>query len=86
MKERIKQMPTQTKPERYTTRVIEDKVRAWVIDHKKQLARDLIKEKRLQEFKETKAKTMYNEMIALMENGYQEREAWELVQADYLTA
>ncbi len=77
-------MPTQTKPERYTIRVIEDKVRAWVIDYKKQLARDLIKEKRLQEFKETKAKAMYNEIVALMENGYHEREAWEMVQADYL--
>lgn len=77
-------MSTQIKPERYIIRVIEDKVRAWVINHKKRLARDLIKEKRLQEFKETKAKAMYNEMITLIENGYQEREAWDIVQADYL--
>ena len=76
---------TEDLPERYTKTVIENKVRQHLVEHRKELMNDLIKEKKVGKYKETKAEDMYNFMVILMnDEGYKENEAWEIVVDRYL--
>ncbi len=75
----------QVLPERYNTIVIESKVRQHLVDYRKELMRDLVKDKKVGEYKEAKAKDMYDLMVILMnDEGYKENEAWEIVVDRYL--
>ena len=75
----------QVLPERYNIIVIESKVRQHLVYHRKGLMHDLVKDKKVGDYKETKAKDMYNLMVILMNNEcYKENEAWEIVVDRYL--
>jgi 23S rRNA maturation mini-RNase III len=72
-------------PERYTKTVIENKVRQHLVEHKKELMNDLIKEKKVGVYKEAKAEEIHSLMVILMDDeGYKENEAWEIVVDRYL--
>ena len=72
-------------PERYNTIVIESKVRQHLVDHRKKLMNDLIKDKKVGEYKEARAEEIHSLMVILMnDEGYKENEAWEIVVDRYL--
>lgn len=72
-------------PERYTKTVIENKVRQHLVEYRKELMNDLIKEKKVGEYKEAKAEEIHSLMVILMnDEGYKENEAWEIVVDRYL--
>jgi len=72
-------------PERYTKTVIENKVRQYLVEHRKELMNDLIKDKKVGEYKEAKAEEIHSLMVIFMNNeGYKEHEAWEIVVDRYL--
>jgi len=75
----------QVLPERYNTIVIEGKIRQHLVDYRKGLMCDLVKDKKVGEYKEARAKDMHSLMVILMnDEGYRENEAWEIVVDRYL--
>ncbi len=69
----------------YDQRYIESLMREFVINWQKKLAKELIAEKKLGVYLEQTAQEMYERMEAILNEGYHtEREAWEIVQSEYM--
>lgn len=69
----------------YDQRYIESLMREFIINWQKKLAKELIADKKLGVYLEQTAQEMFERMEAIMSGGYyNEREAWEIVQSEYM--